>query len=183
MNYLDPFTLNFYMTQGYHNGQGANFMNYNNTFVPYVKCGEVFNPVLPLHLSKKDQPVVLTQLTINIARSSNTCVLINFSSFITSILKEGRFNNLTFRLVKIYSDLTTQVLKEWPFRRAFVNDTNIKEPLVYNYCECLKSAFNTCFTYRMELTEAQLSEKSYYDIIQKSMTAQVYCGRDQQGPC
>lgn len=151
-------------------------------YLPYIKCGKVFNPVLPLHLTKEDKPIVLTQLTIN-AESDNTCVLINFSSFITSVLREGRFNNLTFRLVRTCSDCTTMVLKEWPFRRAFVNDTNIKEPLVYNYCECLNCKFNLSCTYKIQLVEAELSKESFYNISQKSMTAQVYLGKDQQGLC
>ncbi|CAH2213900.1 DUF4489 domain-containing protein [Tepidibacter aestuarii] len=155
----------------------------SKNYLPYIKCGKVFNPVLPLHLTKEDEPIVLTQLTINIESNNNACVLINFSSFITSVLKEGRFNNLTFRLVKTCSDCTTTVLKEWPFRRVFVNDTNIKEPLVYNYCECLNSKFNLSCTYTIQLVEAELSKESFYNISQKSMTAQAYLGKDQQGLC
>lgn len=157
--------------------------NYNKNFLPFVKCGAVFNPVLPLQLNKNDQPVILTQLTINIKKNSNTCILVNFSSFITSILKEADFNDLTFRLVKTCSNSTTEVLREWPFRRAFVNDTNIKEPLVYNFCECLNSKFDMCCTYTIELVEVNLSNNSYYNITQKSMTAQVYYGTDQQELC
>lgn len=155
----------------------------SKSYLPYIKCGKVFNPILPLYLSKEDEPIALTQLTINTERNNNICVLINFSSFIASTLKEGRFNNLTFRLVKTCSDCTTKLLKEWPFRRAFVNDTNIKEPLVYNYCECLNSKFNISCTYTIQLVEAELSEESFYNISQKSITAQVYLGKDQQGLC
>lgn len=151
--------------------------------IPFVKCARVFDPVLPIQLSKENQPVVLAQLTIIIEKNYSTSILVNFSSFITSILKEGRFNDLTFRLVKTYTDSATEVLKEWSFRRAFVNDTNIKEPLVYNYCECLNSKFNTCCTYAIELVKAELSEKSSYNISQKSMTAQVYCSTYQQRLC
>ncbi|KAB3532172.1 DUF4489 domain-containing protein [Alkaliphilus serpentinus] len=159
------------------------FLDRNLGFIPYVKCGKVFDPVLPIKLSKEDPPVILTQLIINTERNNDLCILINFSSFVTSILKEDHFNNLTFRLVKSCSDFTTQVLREWPFRRVFVNDTNIKEPLVYDYCECLNSKFDRHCTYTFALVEAELSEKSFYNISQKSMTAKVYSGKHQQGLC
>lgn len=153
--------------------------------LPYIKCGRVFNPVLPTYLNNEDEPVVLSELIVDTEMNDHICVLINFSSFVTSILREGRFNNLTFRLVKTCSDFTTKVLQEWPFRRAFVNDTNIKEPLVYNYCECLNSEpsscqFNRFCTYTLQLIEVELSKESSYNISEKSMTAQIYIGREQQ---
>lgn len=155
----------------------------STSHLPYVNCGKVFNPVLPLHLSKEGEPVVLTQLIINTECNNDICVLINFSSFVTSILKDGHFNNLTFRLVKTSSDCITEFLEEWRFRRSFVNDTNIIEPLVYNHCECLNCGFNMDCTYTMQLVEAELSKESSYNISQKSMTAQVFLGKDQQGLC
>lgn len=151
-------------------------------FVPFLQCGKIFHPVLPLRLSKKEKPVVLGQLTIDIEEKNNLSILLNFSCFITSILKEGKFNNLTFRLTKTDINSTKKVLREWPFRRSFVNDTNIKEPLVYNYCEYLHpTAMNKYYTYTMELVEVKLSEKSSYNISQKSMTAQVFNDPHLQG--
>lgn len=74
---------------------------------------------------------------------------------------------------------TTEVLEEWPFRRQFVNDTNIKEPLVFNFCECLHTNNDRWCTYTIELVEVKLSEQSFYNITQKSMTAQAFSGSDK----
>ncbi|MBM7616049.1 DUF4489 domain-containing protein [Alkaliphilus hydrothermalis] len=150
---------------------------------PFVQCGKVFNPVLPLQLSREAPPVVLAEVKVDIDRNVNKCVLVDFSAFLTSILKGENFNSLTFRLVKTCSDYTRQVLREWPFRRAFVNNSNIKEPIVYDYCDCFKSKINMSCTYTFEIVEANLSQQSYYAISQKSMTALVYCGKNQQGSC
>ncbi len=147
---------------------------------PFAKCGRVYNPVLPLHLSKEEKPVKLTQVSFDIINDCSLCILINFSGFVTSVLKDERFNNLTFRLVKKVDNSKEAILEEWPFRRAFVNDTNIKEPVVYNVCDCLNAKFDRHYIYTMELVEAELSGNSYYDISQKSMTAQIYFGTDKQ---
>ncbi|WP_181833259.1 DUF4489 domain-containing protein [Bacillus taeanensis] len=169
-----------YINQGHKKSSSAKRLEYNKRVVPFVKCGKVFNPVLPLQLSKEDPPVVLTQLTINTEKISKPCILINFSCFITSILKEERFNDLVFRLVRMCTDHSnTEVLQEWPFRRAFVNNTNIKEPLVFNFCDCLNTDNDRCCTYTIELIKAKLSDNSSYNITQKSMTAQVFSSSDK----
>lgn len=152
----------------------GNQIRYKQSTEPFVKCGKVYNPVLPLYLSKEEKPVKLTQVSFDIINGCNICILIDFSGFVTSVLKEERFNDLTFRLVKKEDNLDEVLLEEWPFRRAFVNDTNIKEPVVYDFCECMSAKFDKHYMYTIELAEAELSEESYYNISQKSMTAQVY---------
>lgn len=146
----------------------------------FAECGRVYNPVLPLHLNKKEKPVKLTQVSFDIRETYKACILINFSGFVTSVLREERFDDLTFRLVKTVDHANEVILKEWPFRRAFVNDTNIIEPVVYNFCECIDARGDKNYTYTIELVEVKLSEESYYIISQKSMTAQIYCKTDQQ---
>ena len=157
--------------------------NKRESYIPFIECGKVFNPILPITLTEADKPVPLAQVTISFEEGTNICTLINFSGFLTSVLKEEDFNELIFRLVRTCSNSAQKVLRSWQFRRAFVNDTNIKEPIVYNYCECLNPKFDGCCTYVFELVKASLSQDSYYDITQKSMTAQVYIGKDQQGLC
>ncbi|WP_349408513.1 DUF4489 domain-containing protein [Pseudalkalibacillus sp. SCS-8] len=145
--------------------------------VPFVKCGKVFNPVLPLKLTKKGTPVILTQVTVNTERITEPCILINFSCFVTSILRQQNFVSLIFRLVKSSSDDNKQeVLRTWPFKRELVTDTNIKEPVVFNFCEWLATDNGGTFTYTIELVSVDLSKQTSYNITQKSMTAQVFCG-------
>ncbi|WP_458025798.1 DUF4489 domain-containing protein [Pseudalkalibacillus sp. Hm43] len=148
----------------------------------FVACGRVFNPVLPLRLSVSDPPVVLTQVTVRPEVVKKPCVLVNFSGFLTSILRNADFSNLTFRLVKSRTDGSgRKVLQTWPFLREFVSDTNIKEPIVFNFCDCLDDVkADAEILYTFELIEATLSQQSSYNITQKSMTAQVYTGIDQQ---
>ena len=148
-------------------------------FVPFVICGKVFNPVLPQHLSKKDPPIILTQATVRTEGVSNLNILIDFSGFVTSTLREERFNHLVFQLVRSsHKHNTTEVLREWPFLREFVSDTEIKEPVVYDFCESIPVKDDT-FTYTFKLVEVNLSEQSSYNITNKSMTAQVFRGQDR----
>lgn len=147
-------------------------------FVPFMICGKVFNPVLPQHLSKKDSPIVLTQATVHTEGVSNLNLFIDFSGFVTSTLREERFNNLVFQLVRSsHKHNTTEVLREWPFLREFVSDTEIKEPVVYDFCESIPVKGDP-FTYTVKLIEVKLSEQSSYNITNKSMTAQVFQGPD-----
>lgn len=150
------------------------YKNDKNNRLPFVVCGEIFNPVLPLRLNKKEPPVKLSQLTINTKGIKNPCILITFSGFVTSILREERFVDLVFRLVRTCDHSKTEVLQEWPFRRVFPNDINVKEPVVYDYCACLNKQDRKVCTYTFELVKVKISEQSSYDITQKSMTAQVY---------
>jgi hypothetical protein len=164
-----------YIKQIYEKSEGVNQLECHNHSVPFVTCGKIYQPVLPLQLSKKDPSIKLAQLAINTETITQPCVLVNFSCFITSILREERFNSLLFRLTRTCADsLTADTLEEWPFRRQFVNDTNIKEPFVVNFCDCFNTQHSKSCTYTFELAEVMLSEQSSYNITQKSMTAQVY---------
>ncbi|MGM7684820.1 DUF4489 domain-containing protein [Cytobacillus sp. Hm23] len=146
----------------------------NTECEPFVECGKVFNPVLPLQLTEDDPPVVLTQVFVNTEKIKDANVLINFSGFIATQLREERFGKFRFRLQKCYVGYShSETLMEWPFTREFVNDTNIKEPIVFNFCDNISS--NKRFSYKFELISVDLSEKSSYNIIQKSMTAQIFC--------
>lgn len=148
---------------------------------PIVACGRVFNPVLPTRLTVNDPPIVLTQVSVRSEVVKNPCVMVNFSGFLTSILRNADFSNLTFRLVRSRMDSSgRKVLQTWPFLREFVSDTNIKEPIVFNFCDCLDDKSDSAILYTFELIEATLSQQSSYNITQKSMTAQVYTGIDQQ---
>ncbi|MCF6137433.1 DUF4489 domain-containing protein [Pseudalkalibacillus berkeleyi] len=140
--------------------------------LPFVTCGKVLNPVLPPRLRKRDQPVVLTE--VKVKSKPNTTILINFSGFVTSILRQKDFNSLVFQLVrKSLRNNRSKVLREWPLLREFGNDTNIKEPVVFNYCDQIVNGEDE-YTYTVELVKAELSDQSSYNITQKSMTAQVY---------
>lgn len=155
-----------------------------NGCIPYVESGEILRPVLPMNLTREDKPIELANLEVD-SRINNSTVLINFSGFITSVLKGEDSNNLTFRLVKYINGSKAYILKEWAFRRVFVNNTNIKEPVVYNYCETLNSNENDKYVYKIELVEAKLSVDSYYDITNKLMTLEAYsryrpCGHYNQ---
>jgi hypothetical protein len=155
-------------------GESKRFLQ-DNSPAPFVVCGQVFHPVLPLQLDKDEPPVKLAQLTINTEGISKPCILITFSAFVTSILRKERFNDLVFRLVRTCGDhLTREILQEWPFRRVFANDINAKEPVVYDFCEWLSKHHSRICTYTFELAAVNISEQSSYDITQKSMTAQVY---------
>lgn len=158
----------------------SEYIYYGVQSLPFAACGQIYNPVLPLHLTRKEKPIKLTQVSFRIQDDRNICLLINFSGFITSVLKEGHFNNLIFRLVEKVDNSNEILLQEWPFRRAFVNNTNIYEPIDYNFCDCAYSRFYKHYTYTIELIEAELSEESYYNISQKNMTAQVYQRPNQQ---
>ncbi len=148
---------------------------------PFIACGKSFNPVLPLRLTANEPPVVLTQVSVRPEAVKNPCVLVNFSGFLTSILRNADFSNLTFRLVKSRTDGSGRtVLQTWPFLREFVSDTNIKEPIVFNFCDCLDDKADAAILYTFELIEVALSRQSSYNITQKSMIAQVYSGIDQQ---
>ncbi len=151
--------------------------------LPYVKCGDVFNYVLPLTLSTLDEPVKLTQVTIYPEAYEDTVVLINFSSFVSSVLKGDEINHLTFRLIKKVGSGRNKVLQEWQFRRVFVSETTILEPVVYNYCDCLTSDCEQPCTYMMQLVEANLSSDSFYNITNKSMIAQVYNQNEDHFEC
>jgi len=140
---------------------------------PFVICGKVFNPVLPLQLTEEDPPVLLTQASVNTENTNKSRIIINFSGFITSMLREERFGEFVFRLQRFCLDeCHSEILVEWPFTRSFVSDTNIKEPIVFNYCDCFSDRNRCC--YKFELVSVNLSGKSSYNITQKSMTAQIY---------
>lgn len=140
---------------------------------PFLKCGTVFNPVLPLKLHLKDPPIPLTSVTVKVNGSLPTNVLINFSCFITSVLKEGgSFNHLAFRLVRECSSRKV-TLREYPFQRQLLSPTTTKEPLVYNFCDENPPPRRTC-TYTLFLVKVNVSDSSSYDITQKSMTALVF---------
>ncbi|MDP5276735.1 DUF4489 domain-containing protein [Chengkuizengella axinellae] len=141
---------------------------------PFIKSGKVFQPVLPLQLSQDDPLVALTQVSVNANEIDKPCILINFSGFMTTFLREERYGEFIFSLKRFCLNTShSETLIEWPFTRAFVNDTNIKEPIVYNYCDCL-SEKNGFYAYQFGLTYIKLSEKSSFNITKKSMTAQVY---------
>jgi hypothetical protein len=145
------------------------------TNAPFLECGKVFNPILPLQLSRKDVSVKLAQVTLNFDEMENPCLLITFSCFITSILRGERFNDLVFALVKSCDEHSRpEVIKVWPFRRVFEADMNTKEPVVFAYCDCISTEGETGCTYTMELVRAHLSEQSSYDITNKILTAQVF---------
>lgn len=150
-------------------------MNPGELNLPFMKCGKVFNPVWPLQLDKSDAPVKLAQVTVDLQSIQQpTCMLIDFSSFVTSILREERFVDLAFALVRTCDGRQRpKVLQVWPFRRTFGNDMNIKEPVVFDFCDCLKSTHRRC-TYSMYLIRASVSEQTSYDITNKSINAQVY---------
>ncbi|WP_270181300.1 DUF4489 domain-containing protein [Alkalihalobacillus sp. CinArs1] len=139
---------------------------------PFIACGKVFNPVLPFELSQDDRPVPLTRVSITVKSSLPTNVLINFSCFITSALREaGAFNNLVFRLVRECSSMKVP-LREYSFQRQLPSPTDIKEPLVYNFCD-ENPPMRTC-TYTLFLVKANVSKSSFYDITNKSMTGLVF---------
>lgn len=140
---------------------------------PFLKCGKVFNPVLPKKLTLKDRPVVLVRVSLSTEGYENPGVLITFSSFVTSILRGKRFNRLTFRLVRSCEKGKNTVLMVWPFAREFVSDTNIKEPVVYNVCDSSPVRNSLC-TYTLELIRVDLSQNTTYDITNKSLTAQIF---------
>lgn len=147
----------------------------DNSPAPFVVCCRVFHPVLPLQLDQSEPPVKLAQLTINLDGIRKPCILITFSAFVTSILREERFNDLVFRLVRTCDDHSAkEIIQEWPFRRVFANDINAKEPVVYDVCDCLSKRHSKICTYTFELAAVNISEQSSYDLTQKSMTAQVY---------
>ena len=140
---------------------------------PYIQNAKVYNPVLPLSLNEYDEPILLTELNITSLCNCDVGVLINFSGFVSSILRNENFNELTFRLTK-ENNHKIQILREWPFKRAFVSDTNISEPIVYDYCEYLRCSCDKEYIYKFEIIKADLSKNSYYEITQKSMSAQIY---------
>ncbi|QHE51518.1 DUF4489 domain-containing protein [Pontibacillus sp. HMF3514] len=144
---------------------------------PFLKCGVAFSPRLPLNLDPSNRPIVLTSVSIDTKKIINPAVLITYSSFVTSILREEAFNSLTFRLVRSCKKGSRKVLQEYPFRREFGSDTNVKEPVVYNFCDASPIKKSIC-TYTLELVSVQLSQRSMYDITNKSLTAQMYNKHD-----
>ncbi|WLR42444.1 DUF4489 domain-containing protein [Bacillus carboniphilus] len=159
-------------------------MELQGSYLPFIVQAKVFNPVLPIKLSRQQPPIKLTQLSFDVPQNIDMCVFISFSGFVSSNLRGEDFNRLTFRLIKKCEGFTVQNLQEYSFRRGFVNDTNIKEPVVYNYCQCISNRFISFCTYSFELVEAELSNNSFYNISEKNMTAQVYRGEEQhQGRC
>ncbi|MCA0982926.1 DUF4489 domain-containing protein [Halobacillus yeomjeoni] len=146
--------------------------NGNPNNPPFIGCGKTFNPVLPQSLNRGMAPVLLAEVTVNTQKTSQSGTLLTFSSFIKSILRQDHFNHLKFRLVRIcLPSGKRDVLMEWPFLREFPSDTDINEPLVYNFCDRYTK---TICKYRMELVEARLSVQSSFDISNKSLTAQVF---------
>ncbi|MDP4549589.1 DUF4489 domain-containing protein [Alkalihalobacillus macyae] len=153
-----------------------------NPFTPFVKCGKVFTPVLPLSLTRKEPPLPLTKVEVFVKERVQTNILINFSGFITSVLRgEASFNNLVFQLIRSCSHKRSILRREYPFQRQLLNDTTIKEPLVYNFCDENPPIQTTC-TYTLQLVKADLSPDSYYDITQKSMTALVFAAGRKEDP-
>ena len=142
--------------------------------LPYINEGKLFNPILKTQLTKFDDPLVLSRVPVNYVGYQEQAVEINFSCFVTSVLNEERENELVFRLVRYDECGCVKPLARWTFRRVFVNDTVISEPVVYNYCENIKESLRTTYVYEMQLVKAALSTNSYYDISQKSMTLKSY---------
>lgn len=149
----------------------------------YLVNGNVKNPLLPLSLTPQDNPVSLAEVMTKKATDREENVFINFSGFVTSNLKGTYFNDLVFKLIKVRQDGCVVPLDQWAFRRAFINQTEIKEPIVYNYCDTLQACTGEQWTYKMLLVDARLSEESFYDITNKSLTAQVYPAQNDLRRC
>lgn len=146
-------------------------------FPSYVKCGKVFNTVLPLQLKPYESPLVLGEVTVNPRKVKDPCVLLQFAQF-NRFLVLGLSPKIyiLYRLVRESSRTACpQILQTWEFEVdiAAVGDLDTSQPNVFNYCDCLGCSESEEVTYRFEIAEIETTNTEVLSNTNESFTATI----------
>ena len=147
-----------------------------------LTCGIVHELNLPNMVTTFDQPLNLAEVSVNVRNIKNPCVLFNYSqNFAFAFFDFNPTISVVYRLVrKSNCNESEVILEEWNYRVSeviptTVDDINTIEPLVLNFCDCLKNNQHESYTYIVQLAELVL-ENTTFNIINQEISAIVSCG-------
>ncbi|WP_349408514.1 DUF4489 domain-containing protein [Pseudalkalibacillus sp. SCS-8] len=155
---------------------------HEHTTIPFLKCGDILRANLPRQLSKKNPPINLAEVTVNLDGFETPGVLFNYSQ-ILSFRTMGMNPKITIVYRVIRTSERTQkvkVIDTWTFSGSEIFPTSVPnldtiEPLVLNFCDCPIENSNDTFTYTVQIIEI-ITNNTTFAISRQEISAIVARG-------